>query len=481
MIKFLGTKQQTNYMTNENIYSILLLIIKIKFGEEGRYNHFSFKYDKEEFAKIILFTQGYKSDIFNLIDIILEPKNYFPVEKYMLNALNKNNIVFENNNPNKRSIKKVNNFLFNIIESLIESMLLYSIELEKKDINKFYDYFYTFIPAEASLQKLNIKYDISSKQIFNLNSIIKIHECYKYNQKEFELNYEKIINNLIKQSSLLYNNNYNSLYKEIMDLNKIFKDSFIEKGEEYSNLLFFIFRQEYQNINNEHIQIKLIQNIFSDDSLIKKSYIFLVESMKDMKPEVPDKNRHDRDNEETLLKNFLNIENNRELLKYRELYKYINTLNSSELNEILLYLFETQCQSYFKKILDMHKNQYTGECCQNLLLGISFNYLKKSMQFLFENKNKTDNNILKLYSIAYIKTYFYYYVEINYNHFDKCNFNDINQFLVDKDENNKNLIYMRNIYIFRLYFKKFDNFEQFKNFEFTARNIHLFIKILQMF
>jgi len=98
-------------------------------------------------------------------------------------------------------------------------------------------------------------------------------------------------------------------YKEILNLNNIFNESFKIKGDEYTNLLFYIFRQEYQNINNENIKIKLIQNIFGNDSLIKKSYIFLVESMKDMKPEVRDRNNHDRDNEEILLRNFLNIEN----------------------------------------------------------------------------------------------------------------------------------------------------------------------------
>ena len=120
-------------------------------------------------------------------------------------------------------------------------MLLYSLELKQKDINKFYDFFYTFIPAEANLQKINMKCDICSKQIFNLNSIIIIQECYKYNRKEFELNYEKIINNLIKQTYNLYSHNYNGLYKEIFELNQLFSETFKEKGEEYSNLLFYIF------------------------------------------------------------------------------------------------------------------------------------------------------------------------------------------------------------------------------------------------
>ena len=106
IIKLLGTKQNTNYITNENIYYILLLIIKIKFGEEGRYDDYTFINDKEELAKIILFTQGYKNDILNLIDIMLEPKNYFPVEKYMFKTLNKNQIIFDEHNQKKDILKK---------------------------------------------------------------------------------------------------------------------------------------------------------------------------------------------------------------------------------------------------------------------------------------------------------------------------------------------------------------------------------------
>ena len=80
------------------------------------------------------------------------------------------------------------------------------------------------------------------------------------------------------------------------------------------------------------------------------------------------------------------------------------------------------------------------------------------MQYIYENKNNNDNNILKIYSITFVKTYLYY--------FDKFNSSEINQILVDKDENNKFIIFMRNIYIFRLYFKKFDNFEKIQRIRF---------------
>ena len=85
-----------------------------------------------------------------------------------------------------------------------------------------------------------------------------------------------------------------------------------------------------------------------------------------------------------------------------------------------------------------------------------------------------DNNLLKLYAVAFIKTYCYYYVEINYNHFDKVYFEEINKVLDDKDENNEKIRNIRNIYIWRLYYKKFENFDQFKNFEFHKKNIPIY-------
>ena len=473
-IKIIEKKEINNYKINENILDIILLIVKIKLAEENSIKNLQFWNDINELAKIILFTQGYKDDINNLIDIILDIQVYCNIEKYIIDILSQNIIKFEISKRNKRYTKKVNLCFYYILESLIRGVLIYSVELLKKDNFKFYEFFYTFTSIEANLQKINIKYNLYSKEIYNLKSIIKIYECYKLNQEQFEKNYELIINNLLKQSRLLYEDNYENLYKEIINLNKIFNDTFLEKNNDYENLVFFIFRQQYQIINNKGIQIKLIQNIFDNNLLIKKSYMFLVDTMKDLKPEIYDKNDKERNNEDMLVKNFLNIKDNAKLRNYKDLYNFFNTLKSIEFNELLLYFLENQCQSYFKGILYKFGNKYTEECCERLLLNTSLQYLKKCFQYIFEHKDNYDNNILKIYAIAYIKIYFYYYVEINFHHFDKCNFNKINPLLMDKNENNQYLVNMRNIYIFRLYFKKFDNFEQFKDFKFDLKNIPIY-------
>ena len=167
--------------------------------------------------------------------------------------------------------------------------------------------------------------------------------------------------------------------------------------------------------------------------------------------------------------------------KYQNLIKIYNNIKSDEFNEILLYLFESQCQSYFSQILAKYKNEYNEKCCDELLNKLSLGYLKKAIIILYENNE--ENNLLNLYAIAYLKTYCYYYVEINYKYFDKVNFEQINQLLTDKEEDNEiksNIRKMRNIYIWRVYCKKFENYEQFMDFNFPEHNIPIYKELQEV-
>ena len=467
IIKYIE-KKDINYLINEKLLNFLNLIIQVKFSDKHN-QYYEYENTIEEFIKIVLFTQGYKEDIKILFDIYIELEKYCPnIEERMMNILEEDIIKYEISERNRRYTKIVNINIFNIIESLLRAILLYSIELINKDKVKFYEYFYSLTSIEANLQKINKKYYLFSKEIFNIRYIIKIEEAYKYNHDQFENNYENIINNLLQQSIYIYNDNYNNLYNIILDLAKIFDETFIEKNEEYVNLLFFIFKQQYKNIYNEDIRIKLIESFLNNKLLVTKSKIFLTETLKDIKPEIITKKK---EKEETFINNFMNITDNKKVEKLKNLINTCNKINSPQFNEVLLYFFETQCQSYFLSILNKYENKYTENCCEELLLKLSIAYLKKAIQYLYEHKDNNDNNFLKLYAIAYVKTYSYFYVEVNYAHPDKCKWDEINRLLNDKDENNQLIRNMRNIYIWRLYCKKFENFEKFINFEFAQRNI----------
>ena len=471
-------KKNISYKINEKLLKFLILIIKVKLSENNNLNY-EFEYTIDEFAKIILFTLGYKSEINVFFDVFIEIQKYCEnIEELMIKIIEEDKIKYEESERNKKYTAIVNANFSIILESLLRGTLIHSIDLLKFDSAKFYDYLYSFTSIEANLQKINKKFFLLSKELYNLKTIIKIEESYKYNHEEFENNYEKIMNNLLKQSELIYNNEYNILYNTILNLLKIFEETFKEKkeeNEEHINLLFFLFMQQYKSVYDENFRIKLLENFFKNKKLLKKSKIFLAETLRNLKPEVlnPKKPEDENKEEKLLIKNFMNLES-KKLSKYKNIIKTCNEINSDQFNEILLYFFEGQCQSYFLQILEKNNNEYNEKCCEELLLKISLKYLKIAIQYLYENKNNYDNNLLKLFSIAYIKTYCYFYVEINYNHFDKCSFDEINSILYDEDENNALIRKMRNIYILRLYCQKFPNFEKFINFDFNKKKIPIY-------
>ena len=464
-------KKEINYELNSKILSFLKLIIKVRVNEDNNYKY-DFKYTIEEFIDIILFTQGYKDDIKNILDIFLELEKYCNnFEDLMKKILDEKKFKFEISERNPGYTKIVNLYLFYIFESLIKTILYFSIELKNDEI-KFFEFFFSLTSIEASLQKINKKFYLYSKEIYGIRNIIKIGETFKNNYANFFVNYESIVNNIFQQSNLFYSDNYNNLFKKFLELLKILDELFKEKTEEFLNLLFFLYRAQYRNIYNEEFRIKLLEKFFENKLLLKKSKIFLVEILRIMKPEVyNDENENIKKDE--LLENFMNLEN-KKYDKIGNLIIIINKINSPEFKELLLFFFEGQCQSYFQAIINKYKNEFNEKCCQKLLLDISLEYLKKAIKYLYEKKNEQDNNLLKLYAIAYIKTYCYYYVEINFNKFDNVRWDEINIVMDDIDEQNKLIKKMRNLYIWRLYCRKFENFDQFENFDFSRKKINIY-------
>ena len=278
-------KKNIKYEINEKILNFLILIIKIYLNEFNN-NQYNFNYTQEEFIKIILFSQGYKEDIKSLIDIFVELQKYCDnIVESMEGLLKKNEIKYEISKRNQQYTKIVNNSFFNIVESLIRSILLYSNVL-LKDKAKFFEFIYSLTSIEASLQKINKKFYLYSKEIYNIRSLIKIEEAFKNNYEPFFDNYIFIMDNMLEQSILFYEAKYNNLLNKILELIDLFERLFEEKNEEYINLLFFIYRQQYRNIYQEDIRLELIERFFNNEKLLKKSKLFLSQILKTLKPEV---------------------------------------------------------------------------------------------------------------------------------------------------------------------------------------------------
>ena len=174
---------------------------------------------------------------------------------------------------------------------------------------------------------------------------------------------------------------------------------------------------------------------------------------------------------------FLKIEENPELIKYKKLLNIYNNINSLEFDELLLFTFENQCQSYFEDILKKYDNIYDKKSYKEILLDNSLDYFKKSQDYLYNHKTHF-NKILKFISIAYIKLYILYYVELNYYYNNVCDFDPINKALDDENKSDFLIRNVRNIYLFRVYLRKFENFDMFLNFKYKSYKFPIFKELL---
>ena len=445
------------------IHNFLKLILQIKIGDKFIYEN---EHSSEDFEKIILFIQGYNDDIKNIIKLLVQTFKYCSnIDEKIISAINENKSIYEmETRKHKENIQIVNNIFFYIIESFIQCLLNISSELVQKDNIKFKEFFNLLNEIKITFKQMNIKFGLFSKGIIHLEILTKMKEKCISNYEYLVKNYVKIIENLLLQNNEFYQDNDNRLYELILEEISILNEIFIEKNDEYTDLLLFIFKLYFSNLQSEEFKIKLIEYFIENKLILKNSKLLLSLVLSDMKPKEFVFN-NEEDKSFLLIKDFLNPES-KQMNKFKKLITLCDNINSSIFNEVLLYFFEGQCQSYFTQILKENNNNYSEKCCQQLLNNLSLSYFKKSILYLDEHYSLY-NNIFKLYAIAYIKTYCKYYVEINYKYFDLCNFNEINKILLKKNENNKFIRDMITLYICRLYYKNFENFEQFKNYNFS--------------
>ena len=481
VIKYVEKKEITNYNFNEKLFNFVKFLSQIILNTlEKENNEINLQEPIDRFVTIFIFTQGYKNELTELFNCYMEIIKYCDkFDEIMNNYLEEDKIRYEESSRNKKYTKIVNIFLFNILESFIRALLLFSLEIKAKK-DKFSNYLKIFPYIETSLQKINKNNRLYSKEIYNLRLIIKIEEAYKNNYEQFENKYEEIIKNLLLQSTLLYGIQYNNPDKLIETINSlfdIFEKTFPEKNEAYKNLMSYIFRQEYTNIYIEEIRTKLLEKFFNNEALVKFSKLFLVEKLKCFQPESIKENSK-KDAIYKSISNFMDLKCER-FKNVQNIVNICNKINSPEFNEILLYFFEGLCQSYFFSILKKYNNEYNERCCNELLLELSLNYLKRAIQYIYEHKENYDNNLLKLYAIAYIKSYSYFYVEIHKDNFDKINWEEINKILFDDNINNESISFLRHIYILRLYNKKFNDFNEFLNYDFKTKKLPIIDDISQ--
>ena len=159
----------------------------------------------------------------------------------------------------------------------------------------------------------------------------------------------------------------------------------------------------------------------------------------------------------------------------------LNETNNPFLEEIIMNIFERKIMKYF----ELFPTSYPIKNKTEIIFGSSLqifkdtiNYLDSSLQVNNKNKKSSNFNLLKLYSIVYVKLYLYHVTNFIVNNFkDMGNIKEIIDCI--NKINRKEFSKVIKIYTLKLIFNlKNNNFEEFKNFEFEKCGLN-FYKELQ--
>ena len=357
--------------------------------------------------------------------------------KEIKNLIIEKKITMENSerNPEYSQINKICFFL------IIESLLTQTIIILKN--NKFFNIYKNFNKLKSYISKLfkiEKKFLLFSKQLFNFEIIIKIFEYYekqkKDNKEEIIIKeYEMAIQKILESSELLLSKNYKELDINLKFINNCLKAIFEESSDKYAELMNSILLNRYKLINNDNFRENIVKLLLpeypelSNKKLIEKSYPLISLILGKSEPE--QYKEEDNQNQDKYKNKFLNFVTNSNDKNFK--LKMILNKDYPGLNEIIIYSYENCCQNYFDQIKKEEGNKEKkiekGKIYQQLCGGMSKNYLNIAIKFIKDNSENTilvDNklNILgKHYCIAYIKRYLVEYVNIifenNYQYLDE--------------------------------------------------------------
>ena len=173
--------------------------------------------------------------------------------------------------------------------------------------------------------------------------------------------------------------------------------------------------------------------------------------------------------------------------EYNKIYEYIDKRNNDTFKHVLLYLFEYKIEKYFFKLKSKYYKNNKVTYLQLIFKSSGFIYFKKALTTYMqlqkkEFKDKGYNNLLKLYSIAYIKRYIEHYINLKIE--EEVESDGLK---VDPDFNFKNNDQNQNneIKIIKIYMLKIINFKGYNlsEFPFVEKNLGFleeFIKIYKI-
>ena len=319
-----------------------------------------------------------------------------------------------------------------------------------------------------ALNDINNDNNIKNK----LNKIFNIYNLMNNKEEEKENN-EILIKNNLDENYLKENlcSNFNIVYDTLEEIKENMPNI---KNFDFNKFLSYILLYEFNKNDDSDLRELILNKILSKNDLIKYSSqiinIIIEKIGVKCDPMGFDNN----------LKN-ISSENS-------QLFSLLNNSKNDFLEEVIMNVFERKVAKYFELIPTLDENdlenyyQIFYEQNENgkivnktgIIFDKSFSIFKDAIKNLEDitTQNQENYNLLKLYSIVYVKFYLYYmtYFLINNYHEMNNSFHDVIKYI--NEISNKEFSKVIKIYILKLIYNfKNNKFKELKNFDFEKRGI----------
>jgi hypothetical protein len=230
-----------------------------------------------------------------------------------------------------------------------------------------------------------------SDALININKF-EIKEIDNYKQI-INFQNENIKNENIHMAINSLQNEYDFLYKNLGE------------NQKFPEIVISILSQKVMQVSNDEYRNKILELILKENNLIinSKLILWILFSRYNLDIEFPNENEkedEDEDEDEELInKDDKYVNKFMSFTKVQNIHlDLLNSQNNIILDEILMYLFEIKINSFLN---DSHLT------IDKLIDGIIIKYLNKCIDVLNGKIKPRLNNLAILYSISFIKSYFY--------------------------------------------------------------------------
>jgi hypothetical protein len=357
-----------------------------------------------------------------------------------------------------------NDALFLGIETILRAITSYS-EIyisAKQDSEQFYELMNNNKEILQSAFKLKANLHLKTKEAFSLQEIIEINEALIENKVDTIDNIKEIFKFFADETPLIFDVeihkvNKGGLFESFKKFYE-FLDNLMGKSDLFPKLMSTIFYDEYMKISDDYFRNELLNVIVSKNDFVYNCFPLLKKILKKIGIKTNPKYMKD---------NFEYIKNSQD-----KLIEILNEKNSELLDQVILQILDHMLPEYFdnidkisdkndKKLFENYFKKKEKEKEENYqkniifdksleifedCIGILKEYIKA--QNSSENENKKFVNLIKLYSIAFIKIYLKKFIDSIDKYIDE----EINIVLSEINNEDNSLMKVLKIYILKLYY-----------------------------